>query len=191
MNGHQEQREQSARMIEEALFKLMGEKDYKQITVSEIASRADVGRRTFYRIYKGKDEVLRSYISKLGRAYRGSHLPLECYDLRRIAREYFGFWYQYRDFLLLMHESDLDEMLYYEISCASTEVIRDRITDEQLKEDNAMGYFVNYSAGGFMLLLRRWVEAGMQAPPGQYAEAVCDALLKYMGKEGPGEKHES
>lgn len=186
MNGHQEQREQSARMIEEALFKRMREKDYKQITVSEIASRADVGRRTFYRLYKGKDEVLRSYISKLGKAYCGSHLPLEYYDLRRIAREYFGFWYQYRDFLLLMHESGLEEMLYYEISCASAEVIRERIRDERLKEDSAAEYFADYSAGGFILLLRRWVEAGMQALPGQYAEAVCDALLKYMGKERLG-----
>ena len=58
MNGHQKQREQSGRMIEEALFSLMEKKPYAQITVSGITRRADISRRTFYRLYSGKDEVL-------------------------------------------------------------------------------------------------------------------------------------
>ena len=50
MNGHQKQKEQSRRMIEDALFLIMEEKPYAQITVSEIAKTADVSRRTFYRM---------------------------------------------------------------------------------------------------------------------------------------------
>lgn len=191
MNGHQRQREQSGRMIEEALFELMREKDYKQITVSEIAARADVGRRTFYRLYKEKEEVLRSYINKLSREYSNSYLPLECYDINQIAREYFDFWYQYRDLLLLMHESGLDEMLYYEISRVSVEVIKSRIEDEQLKEGQEMRYFADYSTGGFILLLHRWIMEGMQEPPGQYAEAVSGAILKFMENKGQGKNHEN
>ena len=65
MNGHQKQKEQSGRMIEGALLELMEEKSYAQITVSEIVKRADVSRRTFYRLYGEKDEVLRCYFNKL------------------------------------------------------------------------------------------------------------------------------
>lgn len=36
MNGHQRQREESARMIEEALIVLMKEKEFSNISISEI-----------------------------------------------------------------------------------------------------------------------------------------------------------
>ena len=56
-------REQSGRMIEEALFSLMEKKPYAQITVSGITRRADISRRTFYRLYSRKDEVLISGVT--------------------------------------------------------------------------------------------------------------------------------
>lgn len=182
MNGHQRQREQSRRMIEEALFELMGEKAFAQITVSEIVNRADVARRTFYRLYQGKEEILRNYIHRLCRDYLGGCAPLKRYDIAQIAREYFSFWYRYKDFLLLMHGSGMDEMLYYEISRASGAVVKGRIDEEVLKEDRGLSYFADYSAGGFLLLLGRWIAEGMAQPPEQYAEAVSRAILKFMEK---------
>ena len=53
MNGHEKQKEQSRQMIENALFELLEEKEYSAISVSEIVKRADVARRTFYRLYDG------------------------------------------------------------------------------------------------------------------------------------------
>lgn len=90
MNGHQKQKEQSVRMIEEALFKLMEEKNYTQITVSEVAKRADISRRTFYRFYKERDEVLRCYLGKLCQEYQRTTLVLAYYEIPQIAREYFA-----------------------------------------------------------------------------------------------------
>ena len=58
MNGHQKQKEQSRRMIEDALFLIMEEKPYAQITVSEIAKTADVSRRTFYRMYHNVNNLV-------------------------------------------------------------------------------------------------------------------------------------
>ena len=82
MDGHKRQREQSAKMIEDALFELMKEKDFARITISEIAKRADVGRRTFYRLYTGKEEVLHAWFDKLCREYKDSYPPLARYDFR-------------------------------------------------------------------------------------------------------------
>ena len=98
MDGHQRQREQSGRMIETALLELMREKEFAQITVSEIAKKADVGRRTFYRLYTGKEDVLHCYFDKLCQNYRDICPVLNKYDIDQIAGEYFGFWYQHRDF---------------------------------------------------------------------------------------------
>lgn len=180
MNGHQKQREQSYRMIEEGLFRLMEEKPYARITVSEITKKADVSRRTFYRLYREKDEVIHHYLGGLCQEYRTKSPVLENYNICQIAREYFSFWYQYRDFLLLMHRCGLDEMLYYEISRVSLEVVEARIGNQRYKDPCEMEYFADYSTGGFTLLLQRWITKGMKEKPEQYARVVSESLLKYI-----------
>lgn len=180
MNGHQKQKEQSRKMIQAALVELMEEKSFAQITVSEIVERADVARRTFYRLYEGKLDVLRSYFNELCQDYCGRYEPLKSYDVGQIAGEYFGFWYQYRDFLLLMHKCGLDDVLYYELSRASMEVVEKRIGSREDKSAPGLEYFASYSAGGFLNLLHRWVMDGMRETPEKYAEKVREALLRYM-----------
>ena len=177
MNGHQKQREQSANMIEEALFELMREKSYAGITVSEIAKRADISRRTFYRLYREKDEVLRRFLHKLCDEYCTLVPVLACYDIRQISQDFFGFWYRYREILLLMHESGMEEMLYYEISRASLEVVKKRMGRLESWKTRDMLYFASYSAGGFMLLLWQWMEKGMDGTPEGYAERVSKSIL--------------
>lgn len=184
MNGHQKQREQSCRMIEDGLFQLMKERPYAQITVSEITKRADISRRTFYRLYQEKDAVLHHYFERLCQEYRRKSPVLENYNIPQIAREYFSFWYQYKDFLLLMHKAGLDEMLYYEISRASREVVKARIGREAYKDSKAMEYFADYSTGGFVFLLQRWILKGMEEKPEQYARTVSESLLKYINSTG-------
>lgn len=179
MNGHQKQRELSGRMIEEALLDLMREKCYTWITVTEIVTKADVSRRTFYRIYREKDDVLRGVLERLCKVYRSRAPVLECYDINRIARDFFGFWYQYRELLMLMHKRRMDEMLYYEIIRASTEVVKGRMKGNAGTDEEA-GYFAQYSAGGFILLLRRWIQIGMNGTPEEYAEKISRALSEYI-----------
>lgn len=184
MNGHQKQKEQSGRMIERALFALMKEKDYARITVSEIVKRADISRRTFYRLYKEKDEVLHCYFGRLCWEYSRKISVLERYDIAQIAGEYFGFWYQYRNFLLLLHRSGLDGMLYYEIGRVSVEIIKGRIDEDTRKKVRGIEYFAAYSTGGFSLLLQRWITMGMKETPEEYAKVVSEALLKFIAPAG-------
>lgn len=45
-----------------ALIQLMNQKNYDLITTKDIVDKAGVGRASFYRLYKSKDEVLKNYI---------------------------------------------------------------------------------------------------------------------------------
>lgn len=47
--------------IMQALFKLMNENEYEKISVKDIAEKAGVGRATFYRYFKCKEDVLIYY----------------------------------------------------------------------------------------------------------------------------------
>lgn len=180
MNGHQKQREQSAGMIEDALFKLMEKKPYAQITVSEITRKADISRRTFYRLYREKDEVLHYYLEKLCRKYQEEVPSLDRYDIGRISREYFAFWYQYRDFLLLMHRQGLAERVCGEMNRAALSVVQSRIKSGQYKDSEEIEYFADYSTGGFTQLLYRWIMHGMEQKPEEYALAVTRSLQKFI-----------
>ncbi|MDO4333952.1 MAG: TetR/AcrR family transcriptional regulator [Eubacteriales bacterium] len=180
MNGHQMQKEQSRKMIQDALFGLMEEKGFAQVTVSEIVEKADVARRTFYRLYHDKMDVIRFYFRELCRDYGRRYKPLQSYDIGKIAEEYFGFWYQHREFLLLLHKSGLDDVLYYEISRASAEVVGKRIGSGEAKKAAGVEYFVRYTSGGFLNLLYCWIMDGMQETPENYAENVRKVLLQFI-----------
>lgn len=162
----------------------MKEQSYHQITVSEIVKRADVARRTFYRLYNGKDGVLHGYFGRLCQEYRAKTQVLPGYRIRQIAQEYFSFWYQYKEVLILLHMCGMDEMLYYEISRVSADVVKGRMDSSSRKNMRGIEYFADYSTGGFILLLKRWIEEGMTETPEQYAKAVSDALLQYIRPVG-------
>lgn len=47
--------------IVQALFKLMKEYNYDKISVTDIVKKAGVGRATFYRYFKSKEDVILYY----------------------------------------------------------------------------------------------------------------------------------
>jgi AcrR family transcriptional regulator len=68
--------------LREALNALIQEKEYDAITVEEIAQRADVGRATFYKHFKDKEDLLLEQVSELAhdRVQLLSEIPLTGWD---------------------------------------------------------------------------------------------------------------
>lgn len=179
MNGHEKLKERSGRMLTDALFTLMKEKDYASITVSEIAERADVSRRTFYRLYENKEDVLYSYFSELCQNYKSECAELGKYDIRQIAREYFRFWHRQKDFLMLLYRNRLDAVMYYGVYDAASEIVGYRI-QSKVKQDSSLEFFIRYTVGGFGNLLYQWIIDGMEEEPEEYADFVSESILSYI-----------
>ena len=51
--------------IGKALEEMMMEQDYEDIFVSDLCTRAGISRRSFYRYFNGKDDVLRSLLEDI------------------------------------------------------------------------------------------------------------------------------
>ena len=49
---------QSQNMIVDALFRLLQRKSFQQVTVTELCEEAAVGRKTFYRNFAWKEDVV-------------------------------------------------------------------------------------------------------------------------------------
>lgn len=55
--------------IIEALFALMREKDFKKITIGEIARKAGVARVTYYRRFKSKEDIVKKFFEKKAESF--------------------------------------------------------------------------------------------------------------------------
>ena len=86
MRSHADRRVmRSKKAIVTAFLELLSEKDYNDITVTDIALRADVNRKTFYNYYAGihevadeiEDDLLQRFreIRPSGRIFRIPPLP--------------------------------------------------------------------------------------------------------------------
>ncbi|MCA9994214.1 MAG: TetR/AcrR family transcriptional regulator [Anaerolineales bacterium] len=63
------------RLLREALIDLMDEGDYEQITIREITQRAQVGYKTFFRHYEGKQALFLAIVEESLVAFQGVLLP--------------------------------------------------------------------------------------------------------------------
>lgn len=62
--------EYSRYYIVQALFKLMSEYEYEKISVTDITKKAGVGRATFYRYFKRKEDILIYYFEHNTKAFQ-------------------------------------------------------------------------------------------------------------------------
>ena len=53
----------SQKRILEALFELMEQEEYNNITVKNICKKADISRQTFYYLFESKDEIVIYYLN--------------------------------------------------------------------------------------------------------------------------------
>lgn len=79
---------QSQCMIADALYRLMQKKEFHRITITEICEEADVGRKTFYRNFDWKEDVVDFQLSLLCAEYEKEILPI---PLEERLRSHFGF----------------------------------------------------------------------------------------------------
>lgn len=49
--------EQSKQRMVQALLTIMGQYDYREITVTQITQEAQLSRKTFYRLFSDKDDM--------------------------------------------------------------------------------------------------------------------------------------
>ena len=145
----------------DALLSLMKEKPLEKITIEEMTAMADVGRVTYFRYFKSKDEVLAFKFRKLWERYTTENGKVDLRERSFAAREYFAFSLSMRDTIDLVYERGHQEAFLR----AVLEVIRSYYE----VSDTAAEYARSYYAYGLFGLFNTWVRHGYQETPEEMA----------------------
>lgn len=149
--------------IIDALFDLLRRKDYQDITISQIVNKAGLGRRTFYRYFKTKNEVIEYTTKLLMNEFANTIIINHAETQESIAESYFEFWENHIDILMLMNKAHLlyfieDHLLslIYEVA-KKVGHVPDHLDEEELAE-----YYKRYKFAFAVKLAGFWKATGLR-----------------------------
>lgn len=171
---------QSRKWIMESLIELMNEKTFQEITISELVAHADLVRKTFYRNFSSKEEVLEAYLNlKINDFIAGLNqqenitseiclrqLFLLCNSNKAFLTglsksKMLGFLLdQWNDTIPLLHEMFLDRLHYFPNQNNAT----------------SLAYTLAFNTGGVWNVVVKWIDCGMKESPEELTGIVMKLI---------------
>lgn len=170
---------QSKQWILKALLDLMSEKDFSTITIKELSKRADLDRKTFYRNFRSKEEVLYLILEEMCQRYIQilQELPELC--AYEGTEGYFSLCIEYADFFMLLKQHNLLPLMLMKFD-EYLPVLNDVFINDPTYR-NKSKYELVYQAGGFWNVTTRWICDGFKETPKEMAQiigSIMPSLLK-------------
>lgn len=165
--------------IVSALLKLMDQYAFNEITISQIAGQAGIDRRTYYRHFKSKEDILTCYIQKIAQEYATLFLEQQKFDTRAIAISFFTICQKHRDDLFRLHNHKLMPLLLDEFDKLFLHFHNknDVINPEDFQDKE---YVIPFIAGGFWHMLQKWISDDMQKTAAELADILLQFLPEYI-----------
>jgi AcrR family transcriptional regulator len=150
----------------ETLLKLLDNKDYSEITITELTEKADIARQTFYRNYDSKDDILLSKLNEIIDEYlEGVFRNL---DTRRDpdwdfeVNQLISLWQSNKVVFKALKKAGLDYQVMEKLSHLFT---RFHMRAQNLHElDDRQQFLVYYLSGGVFMVLNKWFESDLKFP---------------------------
>jgi AcrR family transcriptional regulator len=166
---------QSKIMLTEGLIKLMETNDYSLITVTQICQEAKLSRRTFYRLYETKEDILQEHMIFLAKEFMDMVTKAAPKHYTEVAMIYFEFWKQHVDFLNLLKKSNMLEIIHGTAKDIAPVIFQIVMPDVRI-DATVLSFSLAYSLGGLNGILIRWIEGGMEMSSDQLKTILEGAL---------------
>lgn len=160
----------SKQWILTALLNLMKEKDFDKITIKELAVCADLDRKTFYRNFHSKEEVLYLQLQELCQLYIEKLKELPQLSAYSITESYFSICVQYSYFFMLLERNNLLPLVLLKFD-EYLPALNDLFLNNPTYR-NKPKYELIYQAGGFWNVTNHWISDGMKESPEEMAKIV-------------------
>jgi len=173
----------SQEWLANALLSLMEEKEFKDISIKEIAAKADLSRRTFYRVFETKEDPLIWHLNTLYEDFLSLLRQQECHQFHDVLSLYLSFWYQHARLFSLLKRSGLLSVILNQYLRVFPDVFKIVKGDYPLSHNpDALAYAMAFSAGGLLSVLVKWADEGMTKTPDEILQMV-DVMMQLPPKD--------
>lgn len=173
--------EQSKQWIMEAMLNLLKINSFEKTSISELVKKAGLSRRTFYRNFNSKTDVITCYCEKICREYL-SFLDRDIdYSVNHIVEVYFAFWEQHLEFLYLLSNNDLLCHLI-EVSNRFWDAIYERFKKrwKDNSSETELEYCLLFNMGGLWNILMKWLYSETRKSPKELERLVMHSLELFI-----------
>lgn len=168
--------DRSKRELEAALLQLMRTEDYAEITIQEIAYHAGLSRRTFYRNFSSKEEILSACFDRIWAGYRERIVTEPDLSLPNITWVLFTHMESQRDILMTVNRHNLLPLFQARVDELLPKAFHEARGEVSSLSAETLRYALAFSAGGFMRILVLWLNDGCRKSPDEMAVIVKDFL---------------
>ena len=164
---------QSKQWLLESFYKLLEEKSFQEISISEISKNAGLDRRTFYRHFISKEELLEQYCQTIISEFTAILLKQGTINKSKVTIAYFSFWGNHLDFLNLLQRDNLLFFLLKELEqllAITRKTVMPGIKESSITKEEH--YALAFHIGGFFNLLVKWLSQGAIESPEEMAEII-------------------
>ena len=158
----------SQQMIVDALFILMDRRPFQNITVTEICEEAAIGRKTFYRNFETREDVIDLRLDRLLEEYCATvqgHEPEERLCL------HFHFIHRHADLLILLYRNGMSDAVNRKFSVLIPEILP-IFSEDPVKQE----YLFQFAALGLEGIEQVWIRRGFQ----ESTEEVVEMAKKLL-----------
>lgn len=166
--------------IGKVLEQMMMEMDYDDIFVSDLCSRAGISRRSFYRYFNSKEDVLKFVLEDIIRDCHLQIVLMFCPErsLEDRLTEFLIYWKEkqphWLEILTRNHQEGLLIDMY--LDWTREEYLKDRNMKE---EDRSMiSVSLEYAATGLLMTVFRWARLGFRKSPQEMAGYLADVMTR-------------
>ena len=153
--------------LENSIFNLLKEKEYKDISISELCDKAWVSRCTFYRNYKDMDDIIYQYFMRESQKWWDENYNLFLKEENYISLSLFKYLLSLKERIIIVYQRGLSY------------IFEKHIFDSAINGRNIFDKEQSYSSarvsGSIVGLTNEWVRRGMQDSP--------EYLAKFLNKE--------
>lgn len=157
-----------------ALIKLMDQKDFKDIKITEIAKKAGVSRMTYYRTYSSKEDIMIQYMEDQSR-----HIILLLeehpeYHTEEIYCLFYSYFKEQAHLMTYLYKAGLLNEVIHRLTSFVTQTYER--SNSHLLDKSQKSYEINFISGGLFLLLKHWIESGLKETPEEMARMTMKIL---------------
>lgn len=167
------------RKIEECILAVMRDKAFHDISVSSLCEQTGLSRKTFYRLYESKHDVLCALIDRTIRDFIHFRLPPEAVvsGVSEEMQAFFAYWQEQRPLLDALSKNGMSTMLFERTIRHTMEEDADilrQLGAEPGRPQEAESLIFYLS--GLLTLVVAWHHEGYRKTPQEMA-AITDKLL--------------